>query len=107
MQIHIKATNLELTDALKEYADAKVGGLATYLSRWEKEGEVETWVEVARTTNHHKKGDVFSAVIDVRLPGKTLRASETEWDVRIAIDRAHDTLQREITKYKEILSENR
>ena len=101
MQIYIKATNLDLTPALKEYVEEKVGGLATYLSKWESDGAVKTRVEIARTTNHHKKGDVFLATIDLHLPGKTLRAEETEWDARIAIDRARDTMQREIVKYKE------
>lgn len=104
MQIHIKATNLEITPALKEYVEQKINLLSPYVVRWEEAGELEVWVGVARTTNHHKKGEVFAATIDLSLPGKALRAEESEEDARAAIDRAKDTLQREIAKYKEINS---
>lgn len=101
MQLHIKAKNLDLTPALKEYAEEKMNSLAVHVARWDEGGELQAWMEVARTTNHHKKGEVFAATIDLGLPGKTLRASETEKDARAAIDRVKDTLQREIKKYKE------
>lgn len=104
MKIHIKATNFEVTPALREYVEQKVNLLAPLVARWEEDGELEVWVEVARTTNHHRKGEVYATTIDLGLPEKTLRAEEHEEDARAAIDRAKDTLQREIVKYKELRS---
>lgn len=101
MQLHIKAKNLELTPALKQYAEERMDSLAAHVARWDEGRELQAWMEIARTTNHHKKGEVFAATIDLGLPGKPLRASETEADPRAAIDRVKDTLQREIKKYKE------
>jgi ribosomal subunit interface protein len=102
MKIDIKATNLDLTPALRVYIDEKIGVLAKFLKRWDMEGGVEVWVEVARTTRHHQKGPVFRAEADIRLPGKILRAEDAALDIRVAIDRVRDKLKREIEKYKEL-----
>lgn len=102
MNIDIKATGIELTPAIREYAEEKIGSLQKFLKRWELEGEVKTWVELDRTTHHHHKGMVFRAVADLRLPGKILRAEEYNADLRAAIDRVKDTLKREIAKYKDL-----
>jgi len=101
MQINIKATNLDLTPALKDYIEAKIGSLSKFLQRFEAEGVVEAWVEVGRTTRHHQKGNVFRAEADLRLPGKVLRAEDEDFDVRAAIDKIKDRLKREIERYKD------
>lgn len=101
MTLNIKATNIELTFALKEYVGRKIGALDRFLRRWEAEGDIEAWVEVGRTTRHHHKGDVFRAEVTIRMPGrKVLRAQEFQEDVRAAIDGVEDKLKREIEKYK-------
>lgn len=102
MKINIKSTNLELTPALREYLEEKIGMLKKFLKRWEAEGVTEIWVEVGRTTRHHQKGEVFRAEADLRVPGKVLRAEEESFDVRAAIDKMRDTLKREIIKYKDL-----
>lgn len=100
MKINIKSTNLDLTPSLHAYIENKLGSLAKFLTRFDTEGVAEMWVEVARTTRHHHKGDVFMAEADLRLPKKILRAVEESADVRIAIDALRKTLQLEIEKYK-------
>lgn len=101
MKIDIKSINLDLTPALKEYVEEKIGALAKFLKKWDPEGIVEAWVEVGRTTKHHQKGNVFSAEVHLRLPKKNLRASDEDFDIRVAVDRVRDKLKREIEKYKE------
>jgi ribosomal subunit interface protein len=101
MKIDIKATNLKLTTPLYNYIVEKIGALKRFTKKWETEGVVETWVEVARTTKHHHKGPVFYVDIDLRLPGKILRGSQYNWDIRTAIDKVRDELKKEIKKYKE------
>lgn len=103
MRINIKATGLELTAPLKEYIEEKVGGLDKYLSRLESEKglEIEVFVEVARSTRHHRKGLVYYAEADFKLPGGILRAADEETDVRAAVDGLKDKLREEIIKYKE------
>lgn len=101
MQITIKAKELELTEPLKVYINDKVGGLEKFVQRVEEQGEILAVVEVARTTKHHHKGDVFYAEVNMHLPGRKIRVEEQEYDVRVAIDNVVNRLQREIEEYKE------
>ena len=102
MQINIKTKNLDLTPALKDYIEEKIGAIAKFLSRWDEGNVLESWVEIGRTSSHHHKGDVFRAVVDIRVPGKGLRAEDEDFDARVAIDRVRDKLKREAEKYKEM-----
>lgn len=99
MKINIKAST-DLTPSLKTYVENKLAPLAKFVKRFDETGEAEIWLEISRTTRHHRKGDVFIAAADLRLPRKILRAEEYAEDIRTAIDRARDTLRLEIEKYK-------
>ena len=101
MKIIIKTTNLELTPAINEYIEEKIGSLDKFLNKkLEKESEIKIEVEIARTTKHHKSGDVYYAEANIHLPGKILRAEHSDWDIRVAVDKIKDILQQEIKKYK-------
>lgn len=99
MKILIKATKLDLTSALKSYLEEKIWSLNKLVDKWDLEGAVVARVELGRTTVHHHKGDVFRAEINLNLPGQVLRVEAEEWDIRVAIDRVKNELQREIKKY--------
>ena len=110
MRLIIKATNFSLTPALSEFIERKIGGeISTLLSQRFRQPELpkgkdtlSAKVEVARTTRHHNKGNIFRAEVTISLPGKkTLRAEAEEWDVRVAIDKVRDELFMEINKWKE------
>lgn len=102
MNIIIKTSKLELTPAIEEYIYEKIGSLDRFIkNRFEQKGEIKAEVEIARTTKHHRRGDVFYAEINLHLPKKNLRAEHSDWDIRVAIDQAKDKLRQEIKKYKE------
>ena len=102
MHIIIKSTNLNLTPAIEKYIEEKIGSLDHFIKkRFEGKSEIKAEVEIARTTTHHRHGDVFCAEVNLHLPKKNLRAEHSDWDIRIAIDKTKDKLQREIKKYKE------
>jgi len=102
MHIIIKSTNLNLTPAIEKYIEEKIGSLDHFIKkRFEGKSEIKAEVEIARTTKHHRHGDVFCAEVNLHLPKKNLRAEHSDWDIRIAIDKTKDKLQREIKKYKE------
>lgn len=101
MKIHIKTTNLELTPALNQFIEDKIGSLQKFVKSMDKEGVVEVWFEAARTTRHHQKGDVFKAEADLRLPGRILRSESFKNDLRLAINEVRRELKREIEKYKD------
>jgi ribosomal subunit interface protein len=107
MKINIQKTTDLITPALEAYIEEKLAPLAKFVKQFDATGEAAIWLEISRTTKHHKKGEVYLAAADLRLPKKILRAEEYAEDIRVAIDRARDTLRLEIEKYKTKLLESR
>jgi ribosomal subunit interface protein len=101
MNLDIKATNLELTPAIKQYIETKVSGLSKFLEKWEKIGNVNVKFELARTTNHHSKGEVFYAEMNLNLGEKMLRAEHSADDAYKAIDKVKDIMKEEIVGFKQ------
>jgi len=106
MIIKIKATNIELTEELSQWVEEKVGDLKKPLGKFGEDSfdkgkdKIEVWVEIGRTSRHHKKGDIYRAEIQLYLPKKHLRAVSKSIDLRAAVIEARDELDREIRKYK-------
>lgn len=89
MRINTKATNLELTAALKNYVDQKISSLEKYLKRDNEHTLVE--VELVKNTNHHNKGDIFRAELNINLgKGRLVREEATDSDLYAAIDEVKD-----------------
>ena len=74
MKITIESTGLDLTPSIKTYIETKFTPLGKIIKRFEMKGEITAFVEVGRSTKHHKHGDVFRASIDIEVPGKKLFA---------------------------------
>jgi ribosomal subunit interface protein len=91
MKMHIKTTGLGVTPSFQGYIEQKLGFLAKFVKRFDETGQAELWVEVARTTRHHHKGEVFMAEADLRLPKKILRAVERGDDVHAVVDAVKNT----------------
>lgn len=80
----------------------KIGGLAKLVFGIERKGtEVLARVEITRTTNHHGKGDVYRAEVNVDAPQNIVRAEEESADIRAAIDAVQVKLKQLLVKYKE------
>ena len=101
MNLDIKATNLELTPAIKAYIEEKVSGLSKFLEKWEKIGDIEARFELAKTTNHHNKGEVFYAELNIDLGEKMLRAEHSADDAYKAIDKVKDVMKSQLVDFKE------
>lgn len=99
MQIKIKATNIELTDAIRAYVEEKIKSVEKFLVAHEKE-EVLTEAEIGKTTKHHNTGEVFRAEVMIRVRGKQFRAVSEKDDLYAAIDDVRDELVREINSIK-------
>jgi ribosomal subunit interface protein len=101
MKINVQKANAFVTPVLAAYVEEKLAPLAKFVKQFDETGEAAVWVELTRTTKHHKKGgEVYCAIADLRLPKKILRAEEYAEDIRVAIDHARDTLRLEIEKYR-------
>ena len=107
MKINIKKTTDLITPALETYIEEKLAPLAKFVKQFDETGEAAIWLEISRTTRHHRKGEVFLAAADLRLPHQILRAEEYAEDIRTAISQAKATLQMEIDKYKTKFLEHR
>ncbi len=96
----IKGTNIELTDAIKDAVESELATLDALCERW---GEaVSADVEVGKTSEHHHKGEIFRAEVNLQIPGKLLRAEDENEDLYVAIKNVADTLQRELVKEKDL-----
>ncbi len=90
---------MDLPQTIVNYIHDKLGSLDKLLKPLEEKDVVEARIEIARTTKHHQKGNVYRAECNLRLPGKLLRGEEQDWDLRLAIDRVRDQLQDQISDY--------
>lgn len=95
MTISIKATNMELTEALKDYAEKRLSSIAKY-------GAIASVdAELGKSTNHHRNGDIFIANVNVTTSlGKLYRAETEKSDLYEAIDVVRDELVRELKSAK-------
>lgn len=100
MNINIKATNMELTPAIRDYVEKRMAHLEKFISKHGDNAQVQ--VEVGKTTHHHNKGDVFRAEMNVTLSGNSyqFRAEAETEDLYAAIDLAKDELERELISFK-------
>ncbi len=96
MHITIRAKDVPLTPELKEYIEKEIGSLAKF-----DEKIMDAKVELERS-KHHKSGNVFWAACDLRLAyNKTLRSENTDEDIKVAVNRVREELQRNIKTHKE------
>lgn len=96
MKINIKATNIELTPAISAYVEKKVSVLEKFLGG----GETVAQVEVGKSTQHHRSGDIFKAEVHITGAGVDRYAVSEQSDLYAAIDLVKDDLARTLTQEK-------
>jgi ribosomal subunit interface protein len=94
MSTNIKATNIELTDAIKDYVNKNLLGLDRFIT--DPKENLIIQVEVGKTTRHHKSGDYFRAEFNVDISGKKFYVSAKKDNLYGAIDEAKEALFRKI-----------
>jgi len=95
----IKATNIEMTQAIGEYIRKKIKDLEKFIDP--NDTSVIINVEVSKITKHHKSGDIFRAEINLHISGAQLYAEATTADLYSSIDSVKDEMARELRKQKE------
>jgi putative sigma-54 modulation protein len=98
MKLNIKATNLELTPRLKEYAQKKMDMLDKYFGKLKI---INSRIEISKISNRHLKGEIYRAEANFSIGGDLLRVEKTEKDLFKAIDKVKDHLELVIKKYKD------
>lgn len=97
MKINIKATNIELTPAISSYVEKKVSAVEKY---FENTPDAVVQVEVGKTTQHHKQGDVFKAEVHITGGGLDHYATSEQSDLYAAIDLVKDEIIQEVLRAK-------
>ena len=109
MRITIRGKNLELTEAIKDYVNNKIGGLEKFssLGRFTDQKEdagshsaTIADVEVGVLSHHHKSGQIFSAVVTLTFPKHFIRAEAEAEDLYQAIDAVRGKLEMSIESQK-------
>ena len=102
MNIDLKTKNINLDSSLRIFCQRVIGELEKFIriSKTEPNG----WMEIEKTTRHHKKGPYFRAECQIFLPGRSLRAEATAKYLREAITQVKDEMQRQLKDYKNKLS---
>lgn len=95
MKTNIKATNLELSPAIRAYLEEKLATLERILPSGD-EDSVLIDAEVGKDTNHHLHGEIFRAEVNLRFSGRFLRAEAFNEDLYAAIDEMRDDITRQV-----------
>ena len=98
MNINIKTTNITLTEAISDYTSKRLDAITTFLK---DDTTVKCDVELGKTSNHHKNGDIFRAEIHIVGKDRDLYASSEETDLYKAIDMVRDEMLREVRSTKD------
>lgn len=92
-----KYTNIESSEALKNYVFEKIAPLEKYLKRAGTPHDVR--IELAKTTRHHKGGPYFRAESNINIPHKMFRAEATAKDIYAAIDGLKEEIERQLVEH--------
>ena len=95
MRLQVKGKNVEVSDAIRTYAEEKLGRLERQLAdptRVELELAVEKNPSIA--DNHVAEATIWTK-------GPVLRAREASTDMRASIDLLTDKLERQVIRYRE------
>ncbi len=113
MKIIIKTKNIKLNRVILEYIEEKLNSLEKFLKDiYSKEKyfngyfgkgnpRAEMWVEIGKENLHHRKGFIFRAEAQMKLPKKSIRVEALSKNLKQAITEVKDELQRELKQYKE------
>ena len=102
ININLKTTNMELTEAINDYVTKRVTNLGKLLKKIkESGGEVMVYFEVTKTTNHHKGGLIYRANCNITVDGNQFYSQSEKEDLYEAIDDCKDQLFNNIKKKKE------
>jgi len=98
MRKNIKATSMKLTDAIQDYLDKKFAHIEKFLNK--NDDSTMCYIELGKTSNKHKTGDIFRAEANIDIGGKVLRAVSEQSDLYKAIDDMEAELNRLVTDFK-------
>lgn len=91
VRVTVKGKNIQVTPALRDYAEKRVAKLSKYF-QWRQDVQVEVMLSVERDTQ--------IAEITYHLGGLLMRGESRSKDMYASIDDASDKIERQVRKYK-------
>ncbi len=95
MNVMVKGRHMDITPALKDYAESKTEKAAHILDHQVMQADVELYVEKNPAIENNQVCE-----ITMFTKGPVIRAKEAATDLYAAIDLASDKLERQLRKYK-------
>jgi len=96
MNIIVNGRHLEITPALRQYAEEKIGKFTKYLSN------ISEAIVTLSVEKHRQKAEVL-----LKINGYLIQAECVTGDVYSAIDEVVEKLEKQVVKYKEKLTNHR
>ncbi len=100
MKHNVKTLNIALTPAINDYLEKRIAHVDKFLNDGISE-TVMCYIELGKSTKHHKKGDFYKTEITVHVGGKSFRAEAEESDLYTSIDTATDEMTEELRSFKD------
>ncbi|MEK7567791.1 MAG: ribosome-associated translation inhibitor RaiA [Patescibacteria group bacterium] len=97
-KINVRANNLELIPSIESYIKKKTDSFSKYLAG---DSVARLYVEISKTTEHHRHGDVFRAEFNLETSDGAMRSEAEGADLYSALDEAKDELLAELRKNKD------
>jgi putative sigma-54 modulation protein len=95
MRLRVKGKNVEVSTAMREYAEAKLSKLSKQLAeQTQVELELSEEKNPSISASHVAEATIFTK-------GTTLRARGASRDMKASIDQLAEKLERQVKKYRE------
>lgn len=101
MKYNLQAKNFTLSEHIRGYVESKlIGTIERFMGGADPES-IKIDIEIARTTGHHEKGEVWYAEVNLKSGDLEVRIEKTAESPTAAIDLAQEELAREVRRKKE------
>ncbi len=99
MSINIRAKGIELTESTRDYVTVRLASLDKFCDLTIEGNNAD--IELEQTTQHHAKGDIFRAEVNLFVSGKQYFADARGQSIESAIDEVKDEIICQLKREKE------
>ncbi|MDD4988994.1 MAG: HPF/RaiA family ribosome-associated protein [Candidatus Pacebacteria bacterium] len=99
MRTNIKYTRISSTPDIERHIASRIQTIEKLIDP--KDESAQAQVEVAKTSDHHKSGDVYRAEINMHIAGGDFYAFSEESDLQKALDSVRDEIVRKLKTRKD------
>ncbi|MEI6352536.1 MAG: ribosome-associated translation inhibitor RaiA [Candidatus Nomurabacteria bacterium] len=100
MNIKVKGTDIEVTEAIRDYAEKKIGETLKKFNSSSK-GNILVEIELGKTNNHHTHGDNYKTSVTITGLSKNIFVDVVKDDLYASIDEAKDKLENRLAETKD------